>query len=113
MKMNPMLRLMFLSCPTMIGTFLFTFFFSDSATAVEVKSTDNSITSPNPSPTNLQCDRSDCTGNNYLAAFPQIDSTTNDNVEEFPNVQENEAGHLLLDVSESTKASWTWTTICI
>ena len=101
MKINSCTRILLLSCPTMIGVFLFNLFNSDSALAVEVdvESSNNSLTSADPSPVNIKCDRTNCTGNSYLAAFPQVD-VNDDRVEEFPNVEQNEAGHLVLDVTE-------------
>ena len=83
----------------MVGAFLLNVFYGDSALAVEVESPNNSLNSLNPSPSNLNCDRSTCTGNSYLAAIPQVTNTDN-MVEEFPNVAQDEAGHLLLEVSE-------------
>ncbi len=101
MKMNSILRILLLSCPTIVAAFLLNLFYSESALAVdvEVESPQNQVTSSNPSPVNLECDRTDCTGNNYLAAFPQVQTTENV-PEEFPNVEQNEEGHLVLEVSE-------------
>lgn len=101
MKINPILRISLLSGPTMIGAFFLNLLYSDSAVAVEieVESAKSSVTSYDISPNNLECDRTNCTGNSHLAAFPQVNAPENP-VEEFPNVEENEAGHLILDVSE-------------
>ena len=101
MKINSITRILLLSCPTMVGAFLLNLFNSESALAVEVdvESPNNSVNSSEPSPVSIQCDRSNCTGNRYLAAFPEVD-VTDDTVEEFPNVEQNEAGHLVLDVTE-------------
>lgn len=92
-------RILLLSCPTLIGAFFLNLVYGESALATEVESPNTSVSSSEPSAVNLQCDRSDCTGNRYLAAFPQVESNNNA-VEEFPNVEQNEAGHLLLDVTE-------------
>ena len=101
MKINPILRISLLSGPTMIGAFFLNLFYSDSAVAmeVEVESSKSSVTTYDLSPDSLQCDRENCTGNRHLVAFPQV-KTSESPVEEFPNVEENEAGHLILDVSE-------------
>lgn len=101
MKINSFSKILLFSSPTLFGACLLNLLHSDSALAVEieVESPNNSVTSADPAPVNLPCDRTNCTGNRYLAAFPQVDNNDN-TVEEFPNVDQNEAGHLLLEVTE-------------
>ena len=100
MNLNSLTRIALLSCPTMVGALILNLFYAESAVAVNVEeSNNNSLSAVNPSPSNLQCDRSNCTGNNYLASFPQVENTEN-NTEDFPNLEQNEDGHLILDVSE-------------
>lgn len=101
MNFNPLARIVLLSCPTMVGAFFLNVFYAESAVAINVEepNNNNSISSVNPASENLQCDRSDCTGNNHLAAFPQVDNADN-TPDEFPNLERNEEGHLMLDVSE-------------
>jgi hypothetical protein len=101
MKINSLSRILLFSSPTVLGAFLLNLLHSDSALAVDVKveAPNNSLTSAEPDPASLPCDRTNCTGNRYLAAFPQVDTSDN-TVEEFPNVEQNEAGHLLLEVTE-------------
>ena len=100
MNLNSLTRIALLSCPTMVGAFILNLFYAESAVAVNVEEpNNNSISAVNPSPSNLQCDRANCTGNNYLASFPQVENTEN-NTNDFPNLEQNEEGHLILDVSE-------------
>jgi hypothetical protein len=85
------------SSPALLSSFLFNIINSEPAKAIEIQvpkpNIDNQV-----SPTNLDCDRTNCTGNNYLAKSQEI--LVNTAVDAFPNVEKNEQGHLLLDVSE-------------
>jgi hypothetical protein len=101
MKINDTLRILLLSSPTFIGSFLLNILTDQPAKALEV--TANPIPSKNqPTPqANLQCDRPSCTGNNHLAAYDNlINGAQSQNEEQFPNVERNEDGHLILNVSE-------------
>lgn len=104
MKTNPNFRIFLLSCPaTLMGAFFLNLLSTESALAIDVDTqsanNNNSLSSTNSQSTNLECNRANCTGNNHLAAFPQVEATQNP-TEEFPNLEQNEEGHLLLDVSE-------------
>lgn len=99
--MKPIVRILLLSSPTVIGSFLLNVFADRPVQALEVDSNvipENKQSAPQ---VNLNCDRTSCTGNNHLAAFSNLvndaDSSTE---EEFPNLERNEDGHLLLNVSE-------------
>lgn len=101
MKMNNVLRILLLSSPTVIGSFLLSMFADKPAQALEVES--NPIPQKNqPTPrANIECDRTSCTGNNHLAAFTNlVDNSDSPHEEEFPNIERNDDGHLILNVSE-------------
>ncbi|PHV62610.1 hypothetical protein [Cyanobacterium aponinum] len=98
MNINSSLKILLLSSPAVIGTLFLNLVYGDSVQALDLSNSEGSISTSNPSPSNLNCDRSICTGNQYLAAFPQIDQQ--ESVNQFPNVEQNEEGHLLLDVTE-------------
>jgi len=106
MNINSSLKILLLSSPAMIGTLFLNLVYGDSVQALDLLNSEGSISTSNPSPSNLNCDRrsrtfgdrSICTGNQYLAAFPQINQQ--ESVNQFPNVEQNEEGHLLLDVTE-------------
>ncbi|MBD2393241.1 hypothetical protein H6G11_03110 [Cyanobacterium aponinum FACHB-4101] len=98
MNINSSLKILLLSSPAMIGTLFLNLVYGDSVQALDLSNSEGSISTSNPSPSNLNCDRSVCTGNQYLAAFPQVDQQ--ESVNQFPNVEQNEEGHLLLDVTE-------------
>ncbi|WPF87234.1 hypothetical protein WEU38_10455 [Cyanobacterium aponinum AL20118] len=98
MNINSSLKILLLSSPAVIGTLFLNLVYGDSVQALDLSNSEGSISTSNPSPSNLNCDRSVCTGNQYLAAFPQVDQQ--ESVNQFPNVEQNEEGHLLLDVTE-------------
>ncbi|WP_324282622.1 hypothetical protein VKI21_10675 [Cyanobacterium aponinum UTEX 3222] len=98
MNINSSLKILLLSSPAVIGTLFLNLVYGDSVQALDLSNSEGSISTSNPSPSNLNCDRSFCTGNQYLAAFPQVDQQ--ESVNQFPNVEQNEEGHLLLDVTE-------------
>lgn len=98
MNINSSLKILLLSSPAMIGTLFLNLVYGDSVQALDIPNSEGSISASNPSPSNLNCNRSVCTGNQYLAAFPQINQQ--ESVNQFPNVEQNEEGHLLLEVTE-------------
>ena len=101
MKMNNSLRILLLSSPAVIGSFVLSMFADKPAQALEVDS--NPIPqSKQPTPqASIECDRTSCTGNNHLVAFNNlVNNSDSPNQEEFPNVERNEDGHLILNVTE-------------
>jgi hypothetical protein len=99
--MNNTLRLLLLSSPTIIGSFVLTLFSEQPVQAVDLDSNPVPLKNQAATPAKLECDRTSCTGNNYLAAFNDMVNVDDTQiVEEFPNVETNEEGHLLLNVSE-------------
>ena len=86
------------SSPAFISSLWLNLSHTQPAQAVEIGSLQ--LTPENqPAPSaKIECDRSNCTGNNYLAKLPEITGEPLEN--EFPNLEQNEEGHLLLDVSE-------------
>ena len=101
MKKNNILRILLLSSPTIIGSFLLSMFADKPAQALDLDS--NPIPQKNQSTpqANIECDRTSCTGNSHLVAFTDlVDSSNSSKHEEFPNVERDEDGHLILNVSE-------------
>ena len=99
--MNNTLRILLLSTPTLIGSFILTLFSEQSAQAVELDVNPVPLKSQEVPQANLDCDRTSCTGNNYLAAFNEmVNDDRSQTEEQFPNVETNEEGHLLLNVTE-------------
>lgn len=98
MNQQKMWQLLLFSSPALVSSLLVSLFHSEPVKASEIEvprpNFDNQAT---PS-ANLECDRTNCTGNNYLAKVPEILGDTSE--EQFPNLEKNEEGHLLLDVSE-------------
>ena len=98
--MNNTLRILLLSTPTLIGSFILTLFSEQSAKAVELDVNPVAPKNQEAPQANLDCDRTSCTGNSYLAAFNEmVDDNRNQSEEQFPNLETNEEGHLLLNVT--------------
>ncbi len=98
--MNNTLRIILLSTPTLIGSLLLNLFSEQSAKAVELDVNPVPLKNQDVSQANLDCDRTSCTGNNYLAAFEEMVNDDQSQIEEqFPNLETNEEGHLLLNVT--------------
>jgi hypothetical protein len=102
---NP-LRTVLISSPTLVGSFVFNLLSDQPAKAIEINSNPVSPETQKAPPVNINCNRQNCTGNNHLAAFNEIlDSSEIETQEQFPNVEQNEDGHLLLNVSEEESDS--------
>ncbi len=98
MNQQKMWQLLLFSSPALVSSLLVSLFHSEPVKALEIEpQTPNFDNQATPS-ANLECDRTNCTGNNYLAKVPEILGDTSE--EQFPNLEKNEEGHLLLDVSE-------------
>ena len=98
--MNNTLRILLLSSPTVIGSFILTLFSEQPAKAVELDANSVPLNTQEVGQANLDCQRTFCTGNNYLAAFNEMVNVDESQMEgEFPNVETNEEGHLLLNVT--------------
>jgi hypothetical protein len=101
MKINNKFRILLLSSPTFIGSFLLTILADKPAQALDLAA--NPVPPKNqPTPqANLKCDRTSCTGNNHLAAYDNlVNLDQSQNEEQFPNLERDEEGHLILNVSE-------------
>jgi hypothetical protein len=97
---NP-LKILLLSSPTFIGSFFLNLWSQQPAKAVELNLNPVSPETQKAPQANLNCDRQNCSGNNHLSAFTQMVSLNDtSSVEQFPNVDQDQDGHLLLNVSE-------------
>lgn len=99
--MNNTLRILLLSSPAFIGTFLLNVFADKPVQALDLET--NGLAQKNEAApkANIDCPQSSCTGNNYLAKIDNlIDIDITPTQEQFPNIERNEDGHLLLNVSE-------------
>ncbi len=98
MNRQKLWQLLLFSSPALLGSFLVNLIHSEPVKAIDIEvpkpNVDNQV-----SPTNLDCDRTNCTGNNYLVKSQEILIEIQE-VDDFPNVEKNKQGHLLLDVSE-------------
>jgi hypothetical protein len=91
-------RLLLVSSPALLSSFFLTLVKSEPVQAVEVEPQNSTIRNQPVPSAQLECDRTNCTGNNYLAKVPEIWGDASE--EQFPNLEKNDQGHLLLDVSE-------------
>jgi len=91
-------KFLLFSSPALFLSFFSNLLDSKPVKAVEINIPVTSIDEQPAPSANLECDRSNCTGNTYLSKFPEILGESNE-VDQFPNVDKNEQGHLLLDVT--------------
>lgn len=103
MKINNTLRILLFSSPAVIGAFFLNFLAEKPAQAQDFDSNSLPQNNQNAPRANLNCENSSCTGNNYLASFEDmvnVEQTQENENNEFPNLERNEDGHLILNVSE-------------
>jgi hypothetical protein len=91
------ISLFLLSGSTVVGSLLL-MLMDKPAQAATIGLTDTTNNIQKAPQANLGCDRANCTGNKYLAEFTQTFS--NQEANDFSNVQETPEGHLILNISE-------------
>lgn len=101
MKMKNLSKILLLSSPAVISSFFLTVFADKPAQALELESNlvpQNNQATPQ---SNLDCENTSCTGNNYLAKFDNLVNVDKaQNNQQFPNVKRNQDGDLMLNVTD-------------
>lgn len=106
--MKNTLKILLFSTPAVIGSFFLNLMSKEPAQALELDSQSILKKHQLTPQVNLNCDRNSsvtegvtCTANKYLLAFEEIiNNNDSQEYQQFPNVQRDENGDLLLNVSE-------------
>ncbi|MEN9567079.1 MAG: hypothetical protein RLZZ69_2275 [Cyanobacteriota bacterium] len=98
------LSILLLSSPTVLGSMLLMLLSDKPAEARETEQNPILSKTQAASQANLNCDRANCTGNNYLASFERTFTFTAPDrqlePEAYPNLERTPEGHLILEFTE-------------
>lgn len=101
--------ILLLSSPTVLASMVLMLLSDKPAEARETEQNPILLKTQAVSQANLNCDRANCTGNNYLASFERTFTFTAPDrqlePEAYPNLEKTPEGHLILEFTEEESAA--------